>query len=72
MDEYKVLAPYPKWMLDSMEDAKTGDAEQADRRARIAQETPVSVRLAKVRERAPIIANTEKPQGVKKARKTIK
>ena len=33
--EYDVLAPYPKWMLD-----RVNDKEQADRRAGVAHETP--------------------------------
>ena len=40
--------------------------------ARVAHETPVSVRLGKVREAAPTCANTDKPIGIKRARRVLK
>ena len=61
-----MLAPYPKWMLD-----RVNDKEQADRRAGVAHETPVSVRLGRVREAAPTCANTDKPIGVMRAREIL-
>ena len=66
MLEYKVFAPYPKWMLD-----RVGDKEQVDGRAGVAHETPVSVRLGRVTEAAPTCANTDKPIGVKRARRIL-
>ena len=62
-----MLAPYPTWLLDHV-----GEKEQSDRHARIAQLTPVRVRLGRIKEAAPICANTDKPIGVKKARRTLK
>lgn len=67
MEEYEVLAKYPKWMLDTI-----GDKEQADRRAGIAQETPVAERVRRMAQASPTVANTDKPEGVKKARRTMR
>ena len=66
MEEYTILEKYPKWMLD-----KVGATEQSDRRAGISQQTPVGDRVARLAEESPTVANTDKPQGVKKARRTL-
>lgn len=67
MDEYDILKKYPKWMLDTI-----GDTEQSDRRAGISQQTPLAERVARHAEESPTVANTNKPQGVKRARMTLK
>ena len=58
-----MLSGNQKWMLDN-----SNAEEQAVRRAGIAQQTPVRVRLELVDEASPTCANTAKPHGVKKAR----
>lgn len=67
MKEWEVLATYPKWMLDTI-----GITEQANRRAGIHLATPLKERLARIAETSLTVANTDKPQGVKKARQTLK
>ena len=67
MDEYDILKKYPKWMLDTI-----GATEQSNHRAGISQQIPMADRVARLATESPTVANTNKPQGVKRARMTLK
>ena len=63
---YRILKNQPKWKLDVEQHRAL-----AAQRNGTAQQTPLATRLARQQESAPTVASTDKPQGVKRARRTM-
>lgn len=63
---YKILKPEPKWQLDTHQHAET-----ARQRAGLASQATIQARIVRIADREPTVAGTKKPEGVKKARRTM-
>ena len=63
---YKILKVEPKWQLDVAQQTET-----ARQRAGLASQATIQARIERIAEREPTIASTKKPEGVKKARRSM-
>ena len=63
---YKILKVEPKWQLDVEQHKET-----ARQRAGLASQATIQARIERIAERQPTVAGTKKPEGVKRARKTM-